>query len=264
MKLKIVAYVGTILVMITCTAVIIMGYLSWHQRIENKAQASDLEYEAYSKKEEEESKLTDLKERTKTLPAAMRQKFYQAAKEKRPLEIVFVGSKATSTSPNSWPTLLEKQLKAAYGKEFIHVTIKTYSQQTSKDLLNGGIVKEVMSTKPDIVLVEPPLLNEYQAFSVDRTLSNLSQLLGQWKEKQVVVIIQPPNPLYKNDSYINEVKQLHTWATDLHYTYVNHWEAWPSSTSDDLLSYLTEDHLLPNEKGQKLWSDFLTHYFISK
>ncbi|WP_336882117.1 SGNH/GDSL hydrolase family protein [Priestia koreensis] len=263
MKSKIMVYAGTVLITITCVAVIVVGYLNWHQRLESTAQASSLENEA-SLKQEEEKKLAAVGERTKNLPTAVKKKFNQAIQENRPLEIVLFGSEATSTFPNSWPDLLEKQLKAAYGDDFIHVTVKSYPEQTSDELISEGVADEVLALNPDLILVEAPIISDYQSLPMSKTLTNLAQLLTKWKEKQAAIIIQPPNPLYKNAAYVKAVSQLREWASRSHYTYVHHWEVWPPSTAEDLQSYLTaDDHLLPNEKGQKLWSDFLTHYFIS-
>jgi hypothetical protein len=55
--------------------------------------------------------------------------------------------------------------------------------------------------------------------------------------------------------YLQEEKDLEGYAKENGYIYLNHWDAWPDSSREDLKNYLTDENL-PNAKGNKVWAQY--------
>ena len=76
--------------------------------------------------------------------------------------------------------------------------------------------------------------------------------------------LQPANPLFQAKYYPLQVEALKNYADRNNITYLNHWDAWPDTQSEEIKKFLIGEPSTPNETGHKLWADFLVDYFISE
>ncbi|SFB19854.1 MULTISPECIES: hypothetical protein [unclassified Bacillus (in: firmicutes)] len=202
---------------------------------------------------------------TKNLPKNLQEKFLTAAEQGQSLQMAILGSASTSAADGAWPTLLKKQLTDTYGESLLHVSIKEIYRKTSADVVKERLYQDMLNTKVDILLIEPFLLHDNGRLFMPKRLENLTTILNDFKKAnpEIVIMIQPSNPIYLAHYYVKEEQQLEEYAKNNQYIYLNHWEVWPDGKSKDLKQYLT-DKSLPNQKGNELWADYLTKYFVHK
>ena len=201
---------------------------------------------------------------TKNLPEKVQLEFKEAIAGGQPVKLLILGSIATSERDGAWPSLMEKQLNEAYG-EFLQVNTKEITGKTSQEIIKEKLVDSLVKTKPDILLIEPFLLQDNGKVDMSKRLENLTGIIDLFKSgtPDITIIIQPANPIVDAHYYVKEEYDLERYAKRNQYIYLNHWDGWPKQDSAELGDYLTEDNL-PNEKGNKVWAEYLVNYFVAK
>lgn len=254
----------TTLLAIICVAVLILGNIHWNKRTSvqagNKVEETNNELITDTKEKEtrSEEEIGDLLELAANWPEDSKVAFQAALTEGRPFHILFVGSEALEAGSNPWPQQLQLLIEEAYGE-----TIFTFETLTS-DLTSTKYVTEELykqwNNQADFIVLEPFTLNDNGEVEIEESHVNIQTMLS---DTESTVILQPPHPLYNAKFYPIQVTSLEKFATDNGIPYLNHWTAWPDTTTLEMQSYLDEEGSLPNDLGQEVWASFLADYFIN-
>lgn len=252
-----------VLLLASCVSFIIVGQLYWQKKIDDTVKQAMAEAPKQEASDENESKLMKYADQ---LPAEVQKKIENAIHTNRPVRLVIAGSKAISSSANSWPALLKKELESTYGKQVFEVVVKEYGDMTTKEALDENIDKEIIDAKPDILLWEPFLLNNNGVIEIGDALQQIDTIIQNIRSAlpDVTMMLQPPHPIYNARYYPAQVEQLQSFAKEKGYIYLDHWKAWPDYKSEEINDVVNENTDLPNEQGQRLWADFFIDYFIAK
>lgn len=137
---------------------------------------------------------------------------------------------------------------------------------TSQEFIDENKQEELAQEKADLILFEPFVLNDKGHVVIETALEYLDSIIDDVKEDNpnTTFILQPPQPVYDPGFYSVLVGALEKFAEDNEITYLNHWSAWPETSSPEIQDYLVTGPSGPNEKGHDLWAGFLADYFISE
>ncbi|MBM7661656.1 hypothetical protein JOC85_002459 [Bacillus mesophilus] len=272
---------------ITMVASIIVGNIHWKNKIESfhtvevqktetlstSAEEPNIDASSDTKGSEENSEevTTSIESNVEkqsylgNLPEDLKKKINTAINQQKPLNFLILGSASTSEQETAWPNLVKQKLEETYGKSVFTITVKEIKDKTSKEVVGGELYMPLVESGADILLIEPFLLADNGKVRMSERLGNLTTILEAFKQKNptVKVIIQPSNPIYDAFYYPREERDLRIYAERNNYIYLNHWGAWPKANSPELKELLTEESL-PNDKGNKLWADYLINYFVSE
>ncbi|MGM0754191.1 MAG: SGNH/GDSL hydrolase family protein [Bacillota bacterium] len=212
--------------------------------------------------EEEKKRLIKL-DKLNYLPPELKEAFKKKIEGNEPVHLVILGSSSTPGKEGAWPKELEKALLDTYGHDLIKVTLKEIAGKTSEQVVKEELHKPLAEMKPDILLLEPFLLYDNGEIRMSSRIKNLETILGDFKKQnpEVTFIIQPANPIPGAYYYPQEEADLEKYTREKKYVYLNHWDAWPDYNNKEIKDYLSEGNI-PNEKGNKVWLDYLMKYFI--
>lgn len=250
-----------VLAVLICAAVLFFGQLHWNEKVAGSTS------EKLATGEESGKKGTDtIRLYAQNLPSAVVQKIEKAYESQQPLRFIIVSSGSLGTGDASWPILFKEKLEEIYGEDVFTITVKQYENMTTKDMVTEGVGGELKALKPDILLFQPPMIADNGVVGIKNTLDNLEILVNDIKgsDQDVSLMIQPPQPLYQTIFYPKDIEALQNFAKERSIFYLDHWKEWPDSQSDELLQYVEEDRIAPNEKGNQLWASFLTNIFVHK
>ncbi|MFV8826436.1 SGNH/GDSL hydrolase family protein [Alkalihalobacterium sp. APHAB7] len=183
------------------------------------------------------------------------------------ITLLVIGSEANFSSPSensSWPFQLLDALNEYYvGANFVLETMNLEDMSTNH-LIEINAHSMAATIKPDVVILEPLLLNDNGIVKMEKTIENVEKLLETVKEEaaEAFVILQPPNPIYRPTIYLEQVDRLKEFTLNSDYEYIDHWQAWPDVENDDLKDFITGVH--PNERGHDLWAEYMINYFVAK
>lgn len=250
-----------LITLIVCGAAIILGNLHWNQKISAEGERStttSTQVQVAEKKSHDESKILSL---AANLPKKLQDKIMASVESEKPVKLVIFG---TSEVEGTWIDKFKKELMATYGESVFEVTAISTGDLSTSELLDEAIYEEINKLKPDVLLFEAPMLKDNGNVGISNTLSNLEEMIGSWQEsnKEMDLIIQPPNPLHAAIYYPGEVQQLEEFLEKKEILYLNHWENWPELDAAEMKDYLTDDNNA-NEKGFSVWADYLIEYFIA-
>jgi hypothetical protein len=248
---------------VSCILFIIAGQAYWQKKIDQTIEKAIAEETGSTQAVDHEANIMKY---AANLPPEVQKKVKNAIHKNKPVRLVIVGSKAISSSENSWPALLKNELEAAYGKRVFQVVVKEYGEMTTKKALEANVDKEIINAKPDILLWEPFILNNNGVIAIDETLKDIETIIGSITSAlpDVTMMLQPPNPIYNAKYYPAQVEEFQTFAKEKGYIYLDHWKAWPDYKSEELNNNVDRQTGLPNENGHRLWAGFLINYFIAK
>ncbi|KSU83038.1 hypothetical protein GA0061096_2230 [Fictibacillus enclensis] len=265
MKKKKVLYV---LIFIICLGSLGYGNIQYKLKLEDKAEAAkkDLEDQrAASKERKESSTMPGVSALTKNLPENAQEVIAERWKAAETVKVGAIGSETTS-GEDSWGTLFQQKLQAAYGKEHIEFLSKGFKNEWSITVIKDKKYQPLLDQRLDVLLIEPFLLNDNGKINIRDTLASLDILLADVKRAnpETVVLLQPPNPIYKPRFYLDQVNQLKRYANEKGMAYIDHWSAWPDQESEELKMYVNTENHQPTKKGEQLWADDLADLFTGK
>lgn len=182
------------------------------------------------------------------------------------LEMIAMGSAATAEGDGTWTNLLQQQLDEAYGNGVFQLNAQSFGNDLSIDVTQEQKHIEVANLEPDILLLEPFLLNDNGVVAVDNSLESVGIIINavESASEDVVIILQPPNPIHNAVYYPGQVDALQAYAQEHDIIYLDHWTNWPDQTSDDILDYIDEEDSTPNEKGHEIWAEYIANYFTGE
>ncbi|KZE64202.1 hypothetical protein AWM68_13950 [Fictibacillus phosphorivorans] len=173
-----------------------------------------------------------------------------------------IGSTNTSQDEGTWAKVFTSEMKNIY-KEDISIQTSSFAKYTSTELIKNKIYDDITAIKADVVLIEPPLLNDNEGISMKDTLYVLSNMIADIRttNPESIILLQPSNPIFSPEKYANQIAELEQYAKDKNVSYLNHWTSWPSVDSEEIKDYYDSRTLMPNEKGHKLWADYMISLF---
>lgn len=252
------------LIFIICILSIVAGQIHWNQKIDAAGDTAEEEQEAVvEKKQQTEAEKTATL--TRHLPDSLSEKIASAKAENKTLKIVATGSNATAEGSGTWTSILQKRLDKAYGKGLFQMSVESYGDDLSINVVQQEKYASVIEQQPDIVLFEPFLLNDNGKVAIANTLESVEIMTDNLKEasEQVVIMLQPPNPIHNAVHYPGQVQALKEFAEEHHFVYLNHWSNWPDYESDEILDYIDENSL-PSKQGHQVWADYIANYFTGE
>ncbi|MTH55032.1 hypothetical protein GKZ89_16635 [Bacillus mangrovi] len=257
-----------ILTIIISIASIAAGKIYWDQKIEKQTASEELlaSSSAETDIQQPENLENGSAPLTKNLPKAVKEAIVNAEKNQKSLNFVIFGSDTSGNNKNSWMSRFENNIKESYPAGLIQVKTILIKDKTSKEVLNESLYENVVKASPDLVLVEPFLLEDNGKIGIENSLSNLTSILGNISNdgSKPIIMIQPSYPLYNAVFYPKEVGKLKEYAKKEGYAYVDHWSSWPKGNDPALKDYIEEDGSGPSSKGHEVWAEHLSEYFISK
>ena len=248
--------------LIACGAAIIFGNLHWNEKITAQSEPAEGKSDDTVEIVEEKQENPATESYMANLPKAAQEKIKTAIDSDEQVNLVIFG---TTEVEGTWIDSFKQELTTAYGKGVFDITAISTGTDTTRDLINDNSYEEINELQPDILLFEVPMLKDNGDVGITNTLENLEKMYDSWQDanENLVLIVQPSQPLYNATYYPSEVKQLETHAEKNKMVYLNHWENWPELDNPEMKNYLTEDNDV-NEEGFAVWADYLVEYFVAK
>ncbi|MCA0991596.1 SGNH/GDSL hydrolase family protein [Pseudalkalibacillus hwajinpoensis] len=248
---------------IICVSGILLGKMHWENKIETmsiKANAKETQKSTVADEKAGNSLDGAMSNFSKELKELVQKK----VSDNKSITIAAVGSDATSDGDDSWPSILQSELDESYGKEVFSINVRSLGDKNSLEAMRI-IREEGVETTPDVLLLEPFLLKDNGEIRIEDSLDAITSIISTYKNvnEDMIIILQPSNPLYDSKYYPLQVDQLKKYAKDNDYLYLNHWNEWPNQDSEKMAEYLTEESE-PNKKGHQVWADYLVGYFTGQ
>lgn len=257
----IVKKIMVIVTLIMCGAAIIFGNLHWNEKITAQSEPAKGKADPVEKVEEKQES-SDAETYLENLPEAAQKRIKTAIDSGEPVKLVIFGTTAVE---GTWIDSFKQELTTAYGEGVFDITAISTGTNTTRDLINEMSYEEINKLNPDILLFEAPMLEDNGDVGITNTLENLEKMYESWQDanENLVLMVQPSQPLYNATYYPIEVKQLESHTEKSKLTYLNHWENWPELDDPEIKNYLTKDNDV-NEEGFAVWAEYLVKYFVAK
>ncbi|KQU17138.1 hypothetical protein ASG65_09560 [Bacillus sp. Leaf13] len=267
-----------------CLVVFVFGHLHW----KNMSQAAGIEGKKAEErikekeKEDREALIQSLKPENNKQQSLIDYLHYKSLTQNKVI-VSLLGSNGTSgtgasNSSNSWAGRLEKSLRSERDEletlGFINHGQEGYS---TKDLLEGKKIDAVIHDNPDLVIFEPPLINnQYQSISLEQTEKDLKNIMSKLQKElpNAKILIISPNPVANNKTenslelnYLDYIKVSERVIKKNKWTYMNSMEGIEKKLKEEnmrLADILTNDNVHPNDQGHNIWFEVLDEYFKLK
>ncbi|TVX79120.1 SGNH/GDSL hydrolase family protein [Peribacillus simplex] len=275
---------GLIFIAGVCLVVFVFGHLHW----KNMSQAAGIEGKRAEErikekeKEEMEALIQSLNPENNKHQSLIDYLHYKSLTQDKVI-ISLIGSNGisgtgASNSSNSWAGRLEKSLRSDRDEleslGFINHGQEGYS---TKDLIEGKKIDEAIHDNPDLVIFEPPLINnQYQSISLEKTEKDLKKIMSMLQKElpNAKILIISPNPVanskIENSLYLNYMDYIKVSERAIKknkWTYINSMEGIEKKLKVKnmrLADILTNDNVHPNDQGHYLWFEVLDEYFKLK
>lgn len=253
-----------ILLTIGCALILFLGNQQWKEKVQVRSQVTSSHTKAEEDEAEQQDETEQLLQYAAKWPAEAQADFQAALESGQPYKIVIAGSPALGQEPSGWSAIVKQELERVYG-ESVDVSVKSYDL-TSLEFFNGGKHEELAAELGDLVLLEPFILNNNGKVGNELADENYSEIIEAIKgaNEKAVVILQPANPLSKARFYPLQVEALKKYTEAKGLPFLDHWKAWPETENERRELLDTGDPSYPNEKGHKLWAEYIVDYFISE
>jgi hypothetical protein len=258
--------VFTMFVILACVFSVVGGHFYYKNKLEETAQEAKLEL-GMTAKEETKNKISSEEvqkpaDHFKNAPEGLTELYHQKKNAGEALTFHLIGSTNTSANDGTWAQLFTKQMTDTYGKD-VAIQVTSFGELTSLELQDSQAYTNIVDKKADIFLIEPPLLNDNDGVSMDDTLYVLAKLIAGIKSENpnTVILLQPSNPIFSPNRYADQINRLKVYAKEQNISFLNHWEKWPDVDSEVIKEYYNATTFVPNEKGHKLWADYMFNVF---
>lgn len=248
---------------IVCSAILVLGNQHWKEKI--NVTASEESSDIYKGEKEAAGPVgTEFFSYIKNWPGEAQLSYKQAIYEKKPYKILIAGSTALGPESSGWAYILKDKLKVLFHNT-IDVSVKSYDL-TSTQIIEDRKDEELAAEKADLILLEPFILKDNGKVTIENSTENINKIIESIKSANegAIILLQPANPLFQAKYYPLQVESLKNYADRNNITYLNHWDAWPDTQSEEIKRFLIGEPSTPNEIGHELWADFLVDYFISE
>jgi lysophospholipase L1-like esterase len=269
---------------ILCIAVLVFGHTYW----KNKSKAAEIEGRSAveklleKEKAEKQALINSLKPENNKNQSSIDFLRYRALTENQ-VKVSVVGSNVTAAigatdSSYGWAELLRKQLQSDIADigslRFVNHGYEGYS---TSDLITSKKIDLVIKEKPDLVIFENSLFNNHlQSLTIEQTTQDLQNIMAELKTglPNARIFIMSPNPVVNKDTknslgltymdYINASKEL---ITKNGWQYIDSISGIEKKLTEEnliLVDVLTNDYINPNNKGNRIWFEFLYEFLKSQ
>jgi hypothetical protein len=255
------------LVILLCFGAVIYGNFHWNEKLASAVdqEASNFKESTTADTEKVNNKEELNKESFTNLPLEVADYLREKQSTGEVVELVIIGSKVNELADKKWSMLFKEELESTYNGLF-NVTVNAIPGEVSTtDVVNEELYLENLNTVPDIVILEPFLLDSNGLIMIEHSLENISMMIEGLKKKNpnLLLFIQPGQPLRDAIYYPMDIEQLESWTVEQGYTYINHWKSWPTDT-EEISMYIVNDDIIPNEEGHRIWAEHLINYFTGE
>ncbi|WP_209121591.1 SGNH/GDSL hydrolase family protein [Alkalihalobacillus sp. BA299] len=260
------------LTILLCVGLLVYGKIQYDQKLSGIAKeanavsvASSSQLSHQSKNGQDERLSIDF---LGELNVDLKEKLVTAIENNESLRVALFGSAAMTAGESatpSWVDLVVEELNHTYGEELVDIQIFEVGDLTTHQVIKARLHDEVASFQPDILVFEPLILNDNgNLVRMNETLPNITTILNDIEaaSPEVLVVLQPPNPIYQPRYYLQQVMELKDYAEENDYMYVDHWKAWPDIMDEEIQNYI--DSLSPNQQGHELWASVWIEFFTGK
>ncbi|WP_226682032.1 SGNH/GDSL hydrolase family protein [Sutcliffiella horikoshii] len=256
------------LVLLLCIGTIVYGNYHWNSKlgaaVEGKVEAVHKNSTATATEvvDKEESNQSDFR----NLPISLVEKLQEKIKNGEVVNLAIIGSEVNALNDDSWSTIFIEEMERTYDGLFNITVTAVQGEVTTRDVVQGNLHLENLKTKPDVVILEPFLLESNGLILIEHSLQNISAIIEDLKAQNpdVFLFLQPAQPIYNAIYYPDDVEALKSWTEENGYTYIDHWTSWPGYQTDELKEYIKPESITPNEKGHEKWAEFMVNYFTGK
>lgn len=255
------------LVILFCFGAVIYGNFHWNEKL-----ASAVDQKAPNVKESTKGDIEKVnnkeelnKESFTNLPLEVAEYLRGKQSSGEVVELVIIGSKVNELADKKWSMLFKEELESTYDGLF-NITVNAIpGEVTTTDVVKENLYLENLYTIPDIVILEPFLLDSNGMIIIEHSLENISIMIEGLKKKNpnLFLFIQPGQPLRDAIYYPMDIAELEAWTLEQGYTYINHWQSWPTD-SEEISMYIENDDIIPNEEGHRIWAEHLINYFTDE
>ncbi|WP_404468988.1 SGNH/GDSL hydrolase family protein [Sutcliffiella horikoshii] len=257
------------LIVLICIGTIVYGNYHWNSKlgsavdgkvdVHKNSTATATEVVDNNKEEVVNGSFTNL-------PESLVETLNEKSENKETINLAIIGSEVNGFHDNSWTTIFKEEMESTYDGLFNITVTAIQGKVTTSDVVQENLHLENLNAKPDVVILEPFLLDSNGLIIIDHSLQNISSIIEDLKAENpdVFLFIQPGQPIHNAVYYPEDVEALKTWTEENGYTYLDHWSSWPGYQSDVLLDYMNPDSIIPNEKGHEVWAEYMVNYFTGK
>ncbi|WP_419881731.1 SGNH/GDSL hydrolase family protein [Peribacillus sp. B-H-3] len=243
----------TIFTILACIAIIFLGNMHWKDEISKAAGSGKIRDIAVQEPVEEE-KNQDLVKVPGNWPEESAALYKKKAEANQKFKIVFAGPDA-----KGWSKEAISKVKEAYGDTIITSVVQT--EGSSLEYVRSDQPKKLMDEQGDMIILESFTLADNSHVALKDSFYTLTKIIDDVKKnkKDTQFVLQPPNPIYGAKYYPGQVNELKKYAKENKISYINHWAAWPEPSTAAIKEDLTTEQS-PNDKGYKLWGDYVADY----
>ncbi|MFD1929270.1 SGNH/GDSL hydrolase family protein [Sporosarcina siberiensis] len=267
------------IVLIGCILLLVGGYSQWKDKLSSfqrerptqtvVSAAPVTEVEQKETVEEEEAAVEPmdsvrLQKLTANQDESVRALFQKRLDSSEKVDFLMIGSTSMDYGDSGYAERLQVALGETYA-EFITFHKISFDGTSSEFMKEIEEERITLDGDYDVVLMEPFTLRNNGKVIIEKEHAHIKTVRGQLSGfvEDSVLILQPPNPIYKMQYYETQVRALNTFAGAQGIPYINHWLDWPAKDSADLPLLLGENSM-PNSDGAELWANALIGYFIAE
>lgn len=260
--------IAIIVVVFIAIVTIIISKNQYDQKLKTTATEAKQFMQENIEQEKEETQKERLRLLTENMDTQVAKLVHNAIDYNQEMTIVITGSNTLDSTEdtNSWATIFKERLLGAYDSGVFSVEVVSFGEKGSYEILNENGFTLVAEQSPDILIIEPFLLNDNGVTRIEDTLLHLDHFVDEVMKvnSDLVVIVQPPHPIYQPSYYLTQVTELEEHSLAKRYLYLDHWDMWPSIEDEALNEYIVDDQRTPNQEGHNVWANFVSNYFISE
>ena len=175
-----------------------------------------------------------------------------------PVQLLVVGSEDMAAVGETFAKAIGERYAG-----FIETDVATFDM-TSARFVEEGLESDAIDWAKgyDIVLYEPFTWQNNGNVVIEQEHQHLLNVrqLAESHVADVSFLVTPPQPIYRAGYYLTQIQALETFTAAQGIPYIDHWENWPDTLSEELLEYVDVEGE-PTDAGVAAWSDALVRYF---
>lgn len=206
--------------------------------------------------------------------------FEQQAQENGELRVAVIGSSVArgmgaSSSATSWAGLLKSDLESREELRETTITFSNFGMNGYKayDLLEEGVVDNMVQARPDFIVFETSVINSYrQGEALDTTIESIDALMKQLEEElpDAEIVVIAPNPLetssanIRGNTYLDYLTETQDYIIDNNWNYVDSYTEIEAQRQEQgyNIEDILDDGIHPNDTGYSMWYDVLERYLF--
>lgn len=267
-------FIFLVLCIILSGLVIVYGKVQYDNKLSATNQQAQAEMMKYQERLQAEQLQKELEEQQRlerlvaNLTPELQSRFLEALDSGETLKVVAMGSGALTSSGGAvpWPDRLQERVNKAYQQKLFEVKTLSFGEGNTFEVVGNDQHLKVAELKPDIFILEPFIWNDNGYARIQDTLYHLGVIVEEVKRdnEDVVVFVQPPNPIYGAEFFVQQVNSVKEYSLEEGLYYFDHWEVWPGVNDELLRNYIEEGDHIPNEAGHEIWAEYIVNYFAAE